>query len=79
MGHHVDAQLIGKKLHRLTITHNGQFFGEYERTQAADIERKKAEIKCALSTASAITAAMAGALERQRVRLRQYQQFPSGA
>lgn len=45
----VNAQLIGKKFHRLAILNDGQFIGEYERSQEADIERKKEEIKCALS------------------------------
>jgi len=43
----VDAQRIGKKLHRLEILVDGQRIGEYERSQAADIERKTAEINCA--------------------------------
>lgn len=43
----VDAQPIGKKLYRLRIFYDGQFIGEYERTQGADIERKKQEVECA--------------------------------
>ena len=54
MGLRVDAQLLGTKLHRLMISHDGQFIGEYERVQEADIERKKAEIKCALAMLLAI-------------------------
>ena len=49
MGLRVDAQLLGTKLHRLEISYDGQYIGEYERAQAADIERKKEEIICALS------------------------------
>lgn len=49
MGLRVDAQSLGTKLHRLAISYDGQFIGEYERSQAADIDRKKEEIKCALS------------------------------
>jgi hypothetical protein len=48
MGLVIDHQLVGKKLHRLEIRHDGQYIGEYERSQAADIERKKEEIRCAL-------------------------------
>lgn len=44
----VDAQPIGIKLHRLVITSDGVIIGEYERSQAADIDRKIEEIKCAL-------------------------------
>lgn len=50
----VNTQPIGKKLHRLEIFSDGQFIGEYERSQEADIERKKEEIKCALSRLVAI-------------------------
>ena len=48
MGLRVDAQLI-KKQHRLVISYGGQIIGEYERAQESDIDRKKAEIKCALA------------------------------
>ena len=44
----VDPQPIGKKLHRLVISSDGVLIGEYERSQSADIERKKREIECAL-------------------------------
>ncbi len=44
----IDPQPIGTKLHRLAIYYQGQFLGEYERTQSADIARKTEEIKCAL-------------------------------
>ena len=44
----IDAQPIGVKLHRLMIYHDGQLIGEYERSQAADIERKTREIQKAL-------------------------------
>jgi hypothetical protein len=47
MGLVIDHQLLGKTLHRLEIRHDGQYIGEYERSQAADIERKKQEIRCA--------------------------------
>ena len=40
---------IGTKLHRLEIWHDGQFIGEYERAQEADIARKTDEIRAALS------------------------------
>lgn len=43
----VKAELIGKKLHRLDIFHDGVFIGEYERSQAKDIERKTREIDLA--------------------------------
>jgi hypothetical protein len=48
MGLRVDPLLIGKKLHRLQISYDNQVIGEYERSQEADIERKKQEIECAL-------------------------------
>ena len=41
----VRSELIGSKLHRLLIFQDGQYIGEYERSQEADIERKKAEIR----------------------------------
>ena len=44
----VDAQKIGTKLHRLEVRVDGQYIGEYERAQAADIARKREEIECAL-------------------------------
>lgn len=44
----VDAHKIGKKLHRLEVKLDGQVIGEYERAQAADIDRKREEISCAL-------------------------------
>lgn len=40
---------IGKKLHRLDIYIDGQYIGQYERSQEADIERKQAEIVAAES------------------------------
>ena len=43
----VKPVLIGKKLHRMEIFSGGQFIGEYERSQAADIDRKTREINCA--------------------------------
>ena len=43
----VNPHSLGKKLHRLGISYEGQFIGEYERAQLADIERKKDEINCA--------------------------------
>jgi len=43
----VRAESIGKKLHRLRIFIDGAYVGEYERAQAADIDRKKAEIVAA--------------------------------
>lgn len=49
MGLVVDSCRIGKKLHRLEIRHDGHYIGEYERSQAADIERKTEEISCALN------------------------------
>lgn len=36
---------IGAKLHSLLMFADRVFIGEYERSQAADIERKKAEIE----------------------------------
>lgn len=45
----VQLPLPGQTLHRLVILHDGQVIGEYERTQAEDIERKKTEIECALT------------------------------
>lgn len=49
MGLRVETQLLGKKLYRLSISYDGQYIGDYERAQQADIERKKAEIKCAIA------------------------------
>jgi hypothetical protein len=43
----IDHQPVGRKLHRLEIRHDGQCIGEYERSQSADIERKKDEIRSA--------------------------------
>ena len=44
----VDAQRLGVKFHRLEIRYDGELIGEYERSQAADIDRKTREIACAL-------------------------------
>jgi hypothetical protein len=43
----VKTELIGKKLHRLEVYHDGKFIGEYERSQAKDIERKTKEVNLA--------------------------------
>jgi hypothetical protein len=43
----VRAESIGTKLHRLRIFIDGTYIGEYERAQAADIDRKKAEVVAA--------------------------------
>jgi hypothetical protein len=43
----VRAEPIGTKLHRLRVFIDGIYIGEYERSQAADIDRKKAEIVAA--------------------------------
>lgn len=43
----VRAELIGTKLHRLEIFKDGTFIGEYERSQAKDIDRKIREIQLA--------------------------------
>jgi len=43
----VKAELLGTKLHRLEIYHEGTFIGEYERSQEKDIERKSREINLA--------------------------------
>lgn len=40
----VRTETIGPKLHRLCIFIHGTYIGEYERSQAADLERKQAEI-----------------------------------
>jgi hypothetical protein len=40
----VQAELIGKKLHRLRIYIDGVYIGEYEKSQLADIDRKTNEI-----------------------------------
>ena len=40
----VRTEAIGTKLHRMLLFHGGKYIGEYERSQEADIERKKAEI-----------------------------------
>lgn len=45
---HVESQPTGIKLHRLAISSDGVFIGEYERSQAADIQRKIEAIECAL-------------------------------
>lgn len=44
----IDSEVIGKKLNRLSVYYDGQYIGEYERSQEADIERKSLEVKCAL-------------------------------
>jgi hypothetical protein len=43
----VRTELIGTKLYRLRIFIDGAYIGEYERSQAADIPRKRAEITAA--------------------------------
>lgn len=43
----IDHYANGKKLYRLEIRHDGQYIGEYERSQAGDVERKKEEVRCA--------------------------------
>lgn len=43
----VRAHPVGSKLHRLEVMADGQSIGEYERSQAADIERKVNEVRCA--------------------------------
>ncbi len=40
----VRTESIGTKLHRMLMYNGEEYVGEYERSQAADIERKKAEI-----------------------------------
>lgn len=45
----VRHESIGKKMNRLLIYSNGNYLGEYERSQEADIERKKEEINAAES------------------------------
>ncbi len=40
----VRTESIGTKLHRVLIFIDGNYIGEYERSQEGDIERKKAEI-----------------------------------
>jgi hypothetical protein len=47
MGITVRAHLLGTKLHRLDVVADGQFVGEYERSQEADITRKTKEVRCA--------------------------------
>lgn len=46
----VRTEQVGLKLHRLLIFHEGKYIGEYEKSQEANIERKKAEINNAEST-----------------------------
>lgn len=41
----VDASPIGIKLYQLLVFDEGQFIGEYERPQAADIDRKRQEVQ----------------------------------
>ena len=43
----IRAESIGPKLHRLRMFIDGTDIGEYERSQEADIDRKKAEIVAA--------------------------------
>jgi hypothetical protein len=45
----VRPEQAGSKLNRLLIFHDGKYIGEYERSQDADIERKRAEINDAES------------------------------
>ena len=40
----VTTESIGTKLHRLWIYNDGTLIGEYERSQAADIGRKRKEV-----------------------------------
>jgi hypothetical protein len=44
----LDIEKIGKKLHRLLIYVDGQYIGEYERSQEADIGRKEQEIHASI-------------------------------
>ena len=50
----VRTEQIGSKLHRLLMFKDGKPLGEYERSQAADIARKKAEIQDAEPTLLAL-------------------------
>ena len=52
----VNPQPIGKKLNRLDIYVDGHFIGEYERAQAADIDRKTIEVEKAAEMLLAIHA-----------------------
>ena len=54
----VTSQPIGKtkRLNRLDIFVDGRFIGEYERAQAADIDRKTAEVEKAVKLLLAIYA-----------------------
>jgi hypothetical protein len=45
----IDSQPLGVRLNRLSIIYKDQYIGEYERSQDADIDRKKAEIRCSLA------------------------------
>lgn len=47
-------EVIGKKLYRLNIYLDGQRIGEYERSQAADIDRKTREIELAIGTLESV-------------------------
>ena len=44
MSLHIRVQAVGKKLNRLLVFSEGTYIGEYERSQKADIPRKKIEI-----------------------------------
>jgi hypothetical protein len=52
----VTPEPIGKKLHRLEIYADGRLIGEYERAQAADIDRKIVEVEKAADLLLAIHA-----------------------
>lgn len=54
MALHVTASAIAKKLHQLLIYYDGALIGEYERSQQADIARKKKEVANAESVLLAI-------------------------
>lgn len=48
LSHRVESTPCSATLNRLSIYCNGQYIGEYERAQAADVDRKKEEVACAM-------------------------------
>jgi len=50
----VSTESIGTKLHRMHMYNGKEYVGEYERSQEANIERKKAEIAEATDTLLAL-------------------------
>lgn len=54
MSARLQIERIGKKLHRLLIYVDGQYIGEYERSQESDLGRKEKEILAAIDVLAGV-------------------------